>query len=93
MSNALDHPTTSIYIPKAIRVRRGRDSMVVVFKTIYAISAYHHLCCEFESNSWRGVLDTTLYDKVGQSFDAGRWFYQGTLVSSGSTTYLLILRE
>ena len=37
---------TYIYILKAIRVRRGRDPMVVVFTTIYAISAYHHLCCE-----------------------------------------------
>ena len=26
----------------------------------YAISAYHHQRCEFESRSWRGVLDTTL---------------------------------
>jgi hypothetical protein len=27
-------------------------------------AAYHHLSCEFESRSWRGVLDTTLCDKV-----------------------------
>jgi hypothetical protein len=32
----------------------------------YAISAYHHQRCEFESRSWRGVLDTTLSDKVCQ---------------------------
>jgi len=25
-----------------IRVRRGRDRMVVGYETIYAISAYHH---------------------------------------------------
>jgi hypothetical protein len=31
------------------RDRRGRDRMVVGFTTIYAISAYHHWCCEFES--------------------------------------------
>ena len=35
--------------------RRGRDHMVVVFTTTYAISAYHHRCCEFESRSGRGV--------------------------------------
>jgi hypothetical protein len=36
--------------------RRGRDRMVVVGFTItYAISAYHHWCCEFESRSGRGV--------------------------------------
>jgi hypothetical protein len=27
----------------------GRDRMVVGFATTYAISAYHHWCCEFES--------------------------------------------
>ena len=44
----------------------GRDGMVVGFTTTYAISAYHHSRCEFESCSWRGVLDTTLCDKVYQ---------------------------
>jgi hypothetical protein len=29
--------------------------MVVEFTTTYAISAYHHYCCEFESRSGRGV--------------------------------------
>jgi hypothetical protein len=33
----------------------GHDRMVVGFKTTYAISAYHHWCCEFESRSGRGV--------------------------------------
>ena len=35
--------------------RRGRDRMVVGFTTTYAISAYHHWWCEFESRSGRGV--------------------------------------
>jgi len=35
--------------------RRGRDRMVVGFTTTYAISAYNHWCCEFESLSGRGV--------------------------------------
>jgi len=29
------------------KVRRVRDRMVVGFATTYAISAYHHWCCEF----------------------------------------------
>ena len=29
--------------------------MVVEITTNYAISAYHNLCCEFESGSGRGV--------------------------------------
>ena len=31
--------------------RHGCDRMVVGFTTTYAISAYHHWCCEFESRS------------------------------------------
>ena len=42
------------------------DHMVIGFTTTYTISAYHHLSCEFEPHSWRGVLDTTLCDKVCQ---------------------------
>jgi hypothetical protein len=38
-----------------VRGRRGRDRMVVGFTTTYAISAYHLLCCEFESRSERGA--------------------------------------
>jgi hypothetical protein len=60
--------------------------MVVGFTTTYAISAYHHQNCEFEPRSWRGVLDTTLCDKVGQWFATGRWFSPGTPVSSNKKT-------
>ena len=45
---------------------RGRDHMVVGFTTTCAISAYNHQHCEFESHSWRGVLNTTLCHKVYQ---------------------------
>ena len=55
-------------------VRRGRDRMVVWFTTICAIRAYHHYRCEFESCSWRGVLDITLCDKVFEWLVTGRWF-------------------
>ena len=37
------------------RGRRGRDHMVVGFTTTYAISAYHHWCCEFESQLGQSV--------------------------------------
>jgi hypothetical protein len=40
------HSTCSeIYF--TLRGRRGSDHMVVGFTTTYAISAYHHWCCEF----------------------------------------------
>ena len=42
------------------------DRMVVGLTTIYAVSAYHHKNSELEPHSWRGVLDTTLCDKVCQ---------------------------
>jgi hypothetical protein len=38
-----------------LRGHCGRDCMVVGCTTTYAISAYHHWCCEFESRSRRGV--------------------------------------
>ena len=48
------------------RSRRGHDHMVVGFSTSCAISAYRNKRWEFEPRSWRGVLDTTLRDKVCQ---------------------------
>jgi hypothetical protein len=36
------------------------------FWSTCAIVAYHHLSCEVEPHSWRGVLDKTLSDKVCQ---------------------------
>ena len=69
-----------------IRGRRRRDRMVVGFTTTYAISAYHHWSCEFIPRSWRGVLDTTLCDKVFQWLAAGQWFSTSTPVSSTNKT-------
>jgi hypothetical protein len=43
---------------------------------------YHHYCCELESCSWRGLLDSTLCDKVCQWFEVVQWFSPGTPVSS-----------
>jgi hypothetical protein len=42
---------------------------------------------EFESRSWRGVLDTTLCDKVCQLLVTGRWISPGIPVSSINTTH------
>ena len=55
--------TRAIYITQ-IGDRRDRNRTVVGFTTTYAISAYHHYSYEFKSRSCRGVLDTTLCDKV-----------------------------
>jgi len=66
--------------------RPGHHHMVVGFTTTYAISAYYHCSCEFESRSWRGVLDTTLSDKVCQWLATGQWFSMGTSVSSTNKT-------
>ena len=42
--------------------RSGHHHMAVGFTTSCAImiNVYHHLGCEFESCTWRGVLGTTL---------------------------------
>jgi len=52
----------------------GRDRMAVGFTTTYAISAYHHWCCEFESWSGWGVQH---YVIVCQWLATGRWFSPG----------------
>ena len=59
-----------------------RDRMLVGFRTTCTIGTYHHSYCEFEPCLWRGVLDTTLCDKVCQWFTTGRLFSPGTPVSS-----------
>jgi len=41
---------------------------------------------EFEPRSWRGVLDTTLCDKVCQWLTTCRWFSPGIPVSSTNKT-------
>ena len=51
----------TIFSHKIINWHRGRDRMVVGFKTICVIGAY-----EFEHRSLRGELDTTISDTVCQ---------------------------
>jgi hypothetical protein len=46
---------------------RGRDRMVAGFKTTCAISAYHHYVqLRVRISLRRGVLDTSLCDRVWQ---------------------------
>jgi len=59
------------------RGRRGRDRMVVGFIITYATSAY-----------WRGILDTSLCEKVCQWLTECRWFFPSTLVFSTNKTDL-----
>ena len=56
--------------------------MIVGYTTVYALSAYHHWRCEFESHYSRGVVNTTICDKVCQWLAAGGRFHPGTPVSS-----------
>ena len=41
---------------------------------------------EFEFHTWRGVLETTVCDKVCRWLATGRWFSPGSLVSSTNNT-------
>jgi hypothetical protein len=62
----------------------GCCCMVVGCTTTCVVNFYHHWSCEFEPRSWRGVLDTTLCDKVCQWLVTGRWFYPDIQVSSSN---------
>ena len=64
------------------RGRHGRDHMVVGFTTTYAISVYHHWCCEFESSSGRDVQHYVI--KFVSDFC--QWFSPGPSVSSTNKT-------
>ena len=46
-----------------VRGHRGRDRMVFGFTTTYAISAYHHWCCEFVSTPGTTVSPTNKTDR------------------------------
>jgi hypothetical protein len=62
------------YYEYIVGVRRGHDHMVVGYKATRVINAYHHWRCEFETRSWRALLDTTLCDEVCQWLATARWF-------------------
>ena len=42
----------------------------------------HHWSREFETRSWRDILDTTSCDSVCQLLETDQWFSPGTAVSS-----------
>jgi hypothetical protein len=52
----------------------GRDRIIVGFTHYLCTQWLSPLNSEFESRSWRGVLDITLCDKDCQWPEAGRWF-------------------
>jgi len=64
-----------------LRGPRCRRRMVVGFTTTYAISIYHHWCCEFKSRSERGVQHYVI-----KFVSDLLWFSPGTPVSSTSKT-------
>jgi hypothetical protein len=66
--------------------------MVDEFTTTCAIVAYHHLNCEFEPHSWRGVLDKTLCHKVCQRLATGLWISLGTPISATKVVTEIFLK-
>ena len=71
---------------KSRRGRHGCDRIVVGFTTTYAISAYHHWSCEFESRSDEMYSIQHYVIKVWQWLAKGRWSFPGTPVSSSNKT-------
>ena len=57
--------------------------MVVGFTTTYAISAYHHLCCEFKSRSGRDVQHYVI--KFVRDLQQVCGFLQGPVSSNNKT--------
>ena len=78
-------------------IRPNENTTVVIFPSwpwSYGSWIYNYLCNQYLSplTLWvriplrRGVLDTTLCDKVCQWLATGRWFSPSTPVSSTNTT-------
>jgi hypothetical protein len=62
---------TTLVVIRTDYIGRGK---LVGFAIKCAISDHHHENCEFQSRTWQGVLDATLYDKVCRLFATGQWF-------------------
>jgi hypothetical protein len=71
---------------QTLSMDQSLDRMLAAYTTTCAISAHHHQSWEFEPRSWRGVLDTTVCDKVCQWRAIGLRFSPDSLVSSTNTT-------
>ena len=55
-----------IFLLKDSRVISTSEMIHSGFTATRVIDAYRHYSCELEPFSWRGVLETTLCDKVCQ---------------------------
>ena len=64
------------------RGRRGRDCMVLGCTITCAISAYHHWCCEFESNPSEVYSMQYYVVKLVSDIATGQWFSPGNPLSS-----------
>jgi hypothetical protein len=69
-------------IATATQIVQKINTFMVMFSSIN----FHFNCCEFESRSLRGVIDTTLRDKDCQWLATGLWFSPGTPVYSTNKT-------
>ena len=58
-----------------------RQTLTCDTNNIRLCKNFNNIYSQFESRSWRGVLDTTLCDNVCQWLAAGRCFFPGTPVS------------
>ena len=56
--------------------------MVVEFTNTCAIVSCHHLSCEFQPHSWRGVPDKTICDQVCQWLPTDLWISLGSPISA-----------
>ena len=74
---------------KSIRIKE-EEEVYCIFVTsvsnIFNCELIPSVNCEFKSRSWRDVLDTTLWDKIGQWLATGGWFSLDTPVSSTNKT-------
>ena len=84
----VSHNTCNIYNQAAFC---GRDRMVIGLTTIYAIGAYHHWCCEFESRSRRSLQHYVI--KFVSDLRQVGGFSPGPPVSSTNKTYLHDITE
>jgi hypothetical protein len=55
MEGNLGHRQWYILQPYSINIKKNKVPLLVGLTTTYAISSYHHWCCEFDSQSGRGV--------------------------------------
>ena len=86
------HVHVSIYSLPFNRISYRFCPIGTIVVVIVWLLDFNYLCnqclssLEFESSSWRGVLDIILCDKVCQWLAAGQGFYLGTPVSSTNKT-------